>query len=56
MIRIRISDYYKDDLFKFMHEDMFDLLDEAYFNKKFTVKVPKYLIDQFETNKNGKSS
>lgn len=53
-MKIKVADYYKDELFKFMPEDMFDLLDEAYFNKNITVKVPKYLIEKFETNKNQK--
>lgn len=50
-IIIKISDYYKDELFRFMPEYMFDILDKAWFFKRNTVRVPKYLIDQFETNK-----
>ena len=55
MKKIKVADYYKDELFRFMPEEMFDLLDESYFNKKITVKVPKYLIEEFEKNKNNQS-
>lgn len=50
-MKIKVSDYYRDELFKFMPEDMFDLLDEAYFMEKSTVEVPENLIEQFEKNK-----
>lgn len=52
--KIKVADYYQNDLFKFMPEEMFNILDEAYFLKKLTVKVPKELIDEFENNKNGR--
>lgn len=55
-MRVTVSEYYKDELLKFMPEEMFDILDEAYFNKKSNVKVPKYLIDKLEKNRYGKSS
>jgi len=51
MKRIKVADYYKDEIFRLMPEEMFDLLDEAYFLKKSTVRIPKYLIDNFIINK-----
>lgn len=49
--KIKILDYYQNELFKSMPEDMFNLIDEAYFNKQTTVKIPKNLIEEFEKNK-----
>lgn len=50
-MKIKVSDYYRDELFKFMPEDMFNLLDEAYFWKETTVKLPDNLIEEFNKNK-----
>lgn len=46
-MKIKVSEYYKDELFRFMPEEMFDLLDEANFNNKCNVKIPKSLIEIF---------
>ena len=51
MKRIRVSDYYKDELFRFMPEAMFDLIDEAWFNGKVRIFVPDHLMNEFNKNK-----
>lgn len=53
--KVNVSDYYKDELFKFMPEEMFSLLDEAYFKKESKVWIPGILLEEFEKNKNTKS-
>lgn len=50
-IRVYVEDYYQQELFRFIPEDMFDLLDEAYFWKNSTVKIPEILIEEFKYNK-----
>jgi|GEM_PF-6252027 hypothetical protein len=50
-MRVSVSEYYQTDLFRLMPEDMFDLLDEAYFYKRPKVKIPDRLIETFEKNK-----
>jgi hypothetical protein len=49
--KVKVSDYYKDELFRFMPEEMFALLDEAYFHKQKEVWIPDILLDEFENNK-----
>ena len=49
--KIKVSDYYRDELFRLMPEDMFDILDEAYFLKKTEVVIPDNLIVEFNNNK-----
>ena len=51
-ILVHVEDYYQDELFKYIPEDMFDILDEAYFYKKEYIWIPRYLIEEFNHNKN----
>lgn len=55
-MKVIVEEYYQNDLFKFMPEDMFDLLDEAYYYKKVRVDIPDYLLEDFENNKRNNGS
>lgn len=50
-MKIIVEEYYQNDLFRYMPEDMFEILDEAYFRKKVRVDVPDFLIQQFNDNR-----
>jgi len=48
---VKVDDYYQDDLFKFVPEPMFEILDEAYYYKRPYCWIPDYMIDEFNSNK-----
>jgi len=47
-----VDDYYQDELFKFIPESMFEILDKAYYMKNHYCWIPDVLIDQYHSNKN----
>jgi len=50
MLTIKVNDFYKDELFKYIPEYFFDLLDEAFFYNKKTIKIPEWMLREFYLN------